>query len=120
MANILTVEDSPSTRRIIADALISKGHSVIDAGNGKEGLEKAKGNKVDLVITDINMPIMDGFALIAELRKEASYRYIPIVALTTESTTEKKMMGRDAGATAWIVKPFTPEKLIEVVNRVLR
>ncbi len=120
MATILTVEDSPSTRRIIVDTLKAAGHQVIEAENGVEALDKSASAKLDLVITDINMPHMDGIELTRKLRTETSHRFVPVLMLTTETAENKRMKGKDAGATAWIVKPFDPEKLLAVVSKVIR
>ncbi len=120
MATILTVEDSPSTRRIIVDTLKGAGHYVIEAEDGVDALEKSADTKLDLVITDINMPRMDGIELTRKLRAEASHRFVPVLMLTTETAEGKRMQGKDAGATAWIVKPFDPQKLLAIVGKVLR
>ena len=120
MSTIMTVEDSPSTRRIIVDTLRTAGHEVIEAEHGVEALEKAAGAKLDLIITDINMPHMDGIELTKKLRTEANHKFVPILMLTTETAESKRMKGKEAGATAWIVKPFDPEKLLMVVSKVIR
>lgn len=120
MANILTVDDSGSMRAMVAHALSEAGHTVEEAENGQEGLDKAKSAAFDLVISDVNMPVMDGLTFIKHLRQEANYRFTPILMLTTESGQDKKIEGKQAGATGWIVKPFEPSKLIATVNKVLR
>ncbi len=120
MPTIMTVEDSPSTRRIIVDTLKTAGHEVIEAENGVDALQKSSGRKLDLVITDINMPQMDGIELTQRLRADNSHRFVPILMLTTESAEGKRMKGKEAGATAWIVKPFDPQKLLGVVSKVIR
>lgn len=119
MASILTVDDSASIRQMVTYTLESTGHHVIEAIDGLDALKRAHDHKVDLVITDINMPNMDGIAFIKELRALPSYKYIPILLLTTESSAEKKMEGKSAGATGWLVKPFDPEKLLATLRRIL-
>jgi len=106
-------------RQMVEFTLKEAGHRVTVAEDGQIALGLAKGMASDLVITDVNMPNMDGIALIRELRALPAYKFTPILTLTTESTTEKKMEGKDAGATGWIVKPFNPEKLLATVNKVL-
>jgi two-component system chemotaxis response regulator CheY len=119
MANILVVDDSASMRQMVEFTLKEAGHRVTLAEDGQEALGLAKGMASNLVITDVNMPRMDGITLIRELRALPTYKFTPILTLTTESTTEKKMEGKNAGATGWIVKPFNPEKLLATVNKVL-
>ena len=121
MARILAVDDSASMRQMVGLTLQSAGHEVVSAADGDEALELAKtGEPVDLVITDVNMPNMDGIALVRELRLLPQYKGVPLLVLTTDSTTERKSEGRQAGATGWIVKPFNPERLLETVAKVLR
>lgn len=119
MANILAVDDSVSMRQMVAFTLKGAGHSVTDACDGKQALEIAKMQTFDLVLTDVNMPIMDGLSLTKELRQIPEYRFTPILILTTESGTDKKQEGRAAGATGWLVKPFNPEQLLATVKKVL-
>ena len=119
MKTILTVDDSPSIRQMLAYVLTSNGYKVIEAEDGEQGLELAKANQADLVLTDQNMPKMDGIALIKALRGLPNYRKVPIMMLTTESSDAMKSEGRAAGATGWLVKPFDPQKLIEVVRKVI-
>lgn len=119
MTSILAVDDSPSMRRMVSYTLKSAGYDVVTANEGQEALELAKTTNVNLVLTDVNMPVMDGITLVRHLRQLPNYRYIPILVLTTESSTERKMQGRDAGATGWIVKPFDPEQLLATLKRVL-
>ena len=119
MKTILTVDDSPSIRQMLAYVLSSNGYQVIEAGDGEEGLMLAKANKADLVLTDQNMPKMDGIALIRALRAVPAYKQVPIMMLTTESSPVLKQQGRDAGATGWMVKPFDPEKLLEMLKKIL-
>lgn len=119
MATILAVDDSASMRQMVSFTLKGAGHQVIEACDGVEALGIAKGKSVDLVISDVNMPKMDGIALITELRKLASYKFTPILMLTTESSMDKKMQGKSAGATGWIVKPFNPDQLLATIKKVL-
>lgn len=119
MATILVVDDSASMRQMVEFTLKEAGHRVMVAEDGQIALNLARNAPADLVITDVNMPNMDGITLIKELRTLPAYKFTPILTLTTESTTEKKMEGKGAGATGWIVKPFNPEKLLATVNKVL-
>jgi len=119
MKTVMTVDDSASVRQMVAFTLKNAGYSVIEAVDGKDALAKLQG-KVDMVITDLNMPNMDGIALIKAVRSQAAYKFIPIIMLTTESQAGRKQEGKDAGATGWIVKPFKPEQLLAVVQKVLR
>jgi two-component system chemotaxis response regulator CheY len=106
-------------RQMISFTLNSVGHEVIQACDGKEALQLLQGRKVDLVIADVNMPNMDGIALVKSLREQADYKFTPILMLTTESQESKRQQGKVAGATGWIVKPFNPEQLLNVVKKVL-
>jgi two-component system chemotaxis response regulator CheY len=119
MASILAVDDSASMRQMVTFTLKGAGHDVIEACDGEQALGIAKTRKVDLVLTDVNMPKMDGIALISALRGLPNYKFIPILTLTTESTGDKKQAGKSAGATGWIVKPFNPEQLLSVIKKVL-
>ena len=119
MATILAVDDSASMRQMVSFTLKGAGHDVIEADDGVAALRTAQGKKVDLVVTDVNMPVMDGIALIRELRALPSYRFTPILMLTTESADSKKQEGRAAGATGWIVKPFNPDQLLATIQKVL-
>lgn len=116
---IMTVDDSASVRQMVSFTLKKAGYEVIEAQDGKDALSKLKGT-VHMVITDLNMPNMDGITLIKNVRSLAAYKFIPIIMLTTESQASKKQEGKSAGATGWIVKPFKPEQLIDVVKKVLR
>ena len=119
MARILAVDDSASMRQMVSFTLKGAGHEVVEAVDGVDALAKAQGQKFDLVISDVNMPNMDGITLIAELRKVAAFKFIPMLMLTTESTGEKKQQGKAAGATGWIVKPFNPDQLLATIAKVL-
>jgi two-component system chemotaxis response regulator CheY len=116
---ILAVDDSTSIRQMVAFTLKSAGYTVIEAADGVEGLAKAKANPIDLILTDQNMPKMDGLALIKMLRSLPQFVSTPILMLTTESSDAMKTQGRAAGATGWLVKPFDPHKLLEVVKKVI-
>ena len=116
---ILTVDDSASIRQMIGFTLKQAGYTVIEAVDGQDGLTKAKAQQADLVITDLNMPNMNGLELITALRQEANYKFTPILMLTTESDDSKKAAGKQAGATGWIVKPFNPDQLLKVIARVV-
>lgn len=117
---ILAVDDSPSIRGMVAFTLKGAGYEVVEAVDGLDGLEKAKQHDVNLILTDVNMPRMDGMALVKSLRGLARYRTAPILMLTTESSEAAKAQGREAGATGWLVKPFDPGRLLDVVARVMR
>ena len=119
MASILLVDDSASMREMVSFTLKGVGHEVNEAEDGVEALEFAKKTSVDLVVTDVNMPNMDGIVLTAELRKLDSYKFVPILILTTETGSVRKEQGKVAGATGWIEKPFDPDHLLSTINRVL-
>ena len=119
MTDILVVDDSLSMRHMVSLTLTEAEYNVTLAEDGEKGLEKAKESKFDLVITDVNMPIMDGLTLIKEIRMLEGYRFTPLLVLTTESGAERKALGKAAGATGWIVKPFDPDKLLKLVSRVI-
>lgn len=116
---VLAVDDSASIRQMVSFTLKSAGYDVVEAVDGMDGLEKAKTKSINLVLTDQNMPRMDGLTLIKTLRGMPTYRTVPILMLTTESSDTMKSQGRAAGATGWLVKPFDPQKLIEVVKKVI-
>ncbi len=116
--SILTVDDSRTMRDMLAHTLEGAGHQVIQAVDGKDGLDKICTQPFDVVITDINMPVMNGIEFIHEVRAQREYATLPILILTTESSEEKKNEGRQAGATGWIVKPFDPDKLLRVIEKV--
>ena len=116
---ILTVDDSRSVRQMVGYTLREEGFDVLEAADGREALELLESRQVDLILTDLNMPVMDGIAMIRGARSLSSCRFIPIIMLTTESEVAKKQEGKAAGATGWIVKPFQPEQLIGVVKKLL-
>ena len=118
----LIVDDSVSMRQMVGFTLKGAGFEVLEGGNGKEALDKLSGatnGKVDLIITDLNMPVMDGIAFIQQARTRPQLKFTPILMLTTESADSKKAEGKAAGATGWIVKPFHPEQLLRVIEKVL-
>lgn len=117
--SILIVDDSPSIRQMVSFTLSSVGFTVVDAEDGLAALELAKTQTFDLVITDINMPRLDGFSLTKMLREMEVYAQTPILVLTTESSDEIKQKGRESGATGWLIKPFNPSRLTELVNQVI-
>ena len=116
---ILTVDDSPSVRQMVKLTLSSAGYDILEAANGMDGLASAKTTQVDMVVTDLNMPVMNGLGLIRELRKLPAYRGVPILFLTTESDAELKKEAKAAGATGWITKPFQQDQLVAIVKKVL-
>jgi len=120
MQSILAVDDSASMRQMVSFTLKGAGYHVIEAADGQEAYEKAMTQSVDLVLTDQNMPRMDGVTLVKNLRGLPGYASTPILILTTESGDEMKSKGRAAGATGWLVKPFDPSKLLEVIRKVIR
>ena len=117
---ILSADDSASMRQMVNFTLQRAGFAVVEAVDGQDALTKLTANTFDLLITDLNMPNMDGLELIRQVRALPQYKFKPILMLTTESQAEKKQAGKAAGATGWIVKPFTQEQLVAVVNKVLR
>jgi len=119
MTSVLTVDDSASIRRTIKIALTGEDYAVTEAADGAEGMRAADAGKFDLIITDLNMPIMDGLTMIRELRKKPAHAGVPILFLTTESDAGIKAEAKAAGATGWVTKPFDPENLIKVVKRIL-
>jgi two-component system chemotaxis response regulator CheY len=115
---VLTIDDSRTMRDMLMMALVDAGYRVIQAVDGIDGLETLTAEGADVIITDINMPRLDGFGVIEGVRADPNHRSTPVLVLTTESDTAKKQRARDAGATGWIVKPFDPAKLVEAVRRV--
>lgn len=118
---IMTVDDSTSVRQMVSFTLKRAGFEVIEAVDGQDAVNQLNnGTTIDMMITDLNMPNMDGITLIKQIRTMPKFKFIPIVMLTTESQGDKKQAGKSAGATGWIVKPFKPDQLIGVINKVLR
>ena len=120
MRSILAVDDSASMRKMVAFTLTGAGYHVVEAVDGQDAFEKAQTHSIDLVLTDQNMPNMDGLSLTRKLREHPKFKTTPILILTTESSDQMKQAGRSAGATGWLVKPFDPAKLIEVIRKVIR
>lgn len=116
---ILIVDDSMSMRQLVKMTLTSAGHQVIEAVDGRDALSKLDGQKINLIISDVNMPNLDGIGLVRAIKAHASYRFTPIVMLTTESEQAKKAEGQAAGARAWIVKPFQPQQLLSAVDKLV-
>jgi two-component system chemotaxis response regulator CheY len=116
---ILVVDDSSSMRQMVSFTLAASGYDIIQAVEGQDALNKAKVDQADLVLTDQNMPVMDGLTLIKNLRSLNNYQKTPILMLTTESSDEMKSKGREAGATGWLVKPFDPKRLCDVVEKLI-
>ncbi len=119
MATILAVDDSASMRQMVSFTLKGAGYTVVEAVDGVDALNKAKTQKFDCVVTDVNMPNKDGITLIKDLRGLADFKFIPMLMLTTESGMDKKQAGKAAGATGWIVKPFNPDQLLKTIKKVL-
>ncbi len=121
MANsLLIVDDSASMRQMVTFTLKDAGYDVVAANNGKDALTKLDGVRISMVITDLNMPEMDGIELIRQLRSRPGFKFTPIVMLTTESQESKKLAGKQAGASGWIVKPFKPEQLVDTVRKFIK
>jgi two-component system, chemotaxis family, chemotaxis protein CheY len=118
-ANILTVDDSASIRLTTKVTLTNAGYTITEAVNGAEGLATAQTAQFDLIVTDLNMPKMDGLTMIRELRKMPAHMGVPVIFLTTESDNELKQQAKAAGATGWLTKPFDPESLVKIVRKVL-
>lgn len=119
MSKVLVVDDSVSMRQMVVFTLTSAGYQVTEMGDGKQALDAAQKAQFDVVVSDVNMPVMDGIALVKNLRALPNYKFTPILMLTTESGGDKKNEGKAAGATGWIVKPFNPEQLLTTIKKVL-
>lgn len=117
---ILILDDSESIREVVIFTLEKDGHDVLVGVDGKDALKHLDGRDIDLIITDLHMPNMDGIEFIKEVRQMEKYKYTPILYLTTESQQSKKMEAKQAGATGWIVKPFMPEKLLAAINKIMK
>jgi two-component system chemotaxis response regulator CheY len=117
--NILIVDDSASVRQVVSISLKQAGYDVIEGVDGKDALKQLTGQKVHLIISDVNMPNMDGISLVKAVKQMPAYKFTPIVMLTTESQEAKKKEGQEAGAKAWVVKPFKPEQLLGVVQKLV-
>jgi len=116
---IMIVDDSASMRQVVGIALRDAGYDLIEAGDGKEALSKLDGVKIHLIISDINMPIMDGITFVKEVKQLPKYRFTPIIMLTTEVNPAKKDAAKEAGAKAWVTKPFQPKTLLEAISKLI-
>ncbi|HHJ4202357.1 response regulator [Aeromonas veronii] len=116
---ILIVDDSATIRQVVGMTLKSAGYEVMEASDGKDALNKLDGKKINLIISDVNMPNMDGITFVKEAKKLANYKFTPVIMLTTESQDSKKQEGQAAGAKAWVVKPFQPEQMLAAVAKLI-
>jgi two-component system, chemotaxis family, chemotaxis protein CheY len=116
---ILVIDDSQAVRQVVNIALKSAGYEVIQAVDGVDALSKLDGKKIHLIISDVNMPNMDGITFVKEAKKLPTYKFTPVIMLTTESSEDKKSMGQAAGAKAWVVKPFQPEQMLAAVGKLI-
>lgn len=116
---ILIVDDSASLREVVGIALKGAGYDVIEGCDGKDGLTKLDGRKIHLIISDVNMPIMDGITMVKEIKQNAEYKFTPVIMLTTEAGDAMKSEGKAAGVKAWVVKPFKPEQMIDAVSKLV-
>ncbi|MDH4189393.1 MAG: response regulator [Betaproteobacteria bacterium] len=116
---VMVIDDSASLREVVSIALKAAGYDVTEAVDGKDALDKLAGDKINLVICDVNMPVMDGITFVKEIKKRADYRFVPVMMLTTESRESRKEEGQRAGAKAWVVKPFRPEQILHAVNKLM-
>jgi two-component system chemotaxis response regulator CheY len=116
---IMIVDDSPSLRQVVNIALKGAGYDVIEACDGKDAIGKLDGKKVNLIISDVNMPVMGGIEMVKEIKQMAQYKFTPIIMLTTESEDSKKQAGKEAGVKAWVVKPFKPDQMLDAVSKLI-
>ncbi len=116
---IMIVDDSASLRQVVAIALQGAGYETMEAADGQEALNKLKDAKVNLIVSDVNMPVMDGITFLKELKNNPNYKFTPVIMLTTEAEKEKIAEGQAAGAKAWVVKPFMPQYLLDAVNKLV-
>jgi len=116
---ILIVDDSSSLRNVVKIALVDAGYDVIEGGDGNEGIKALDGRKVHLIISDVNMPNMDGITMVKEIKTMASYQFTPIIMLTTEAGDDLKSQGKAAGVKAWVVKPFKPDQMLNAVSKLI-
>jgi two-component system chemotaxis response regulator CheY len=116
---VLIVDDSASLRQLVKITLTGAGYDVIEAENGEKGLAQFDGKKIHLVISDVNMPIMDGITFVTKMKALAAYKFTPVIMLTTESSSDMKAKGQAAGAKAWVVKPFKPEMILAAVAQLI-
>jgi len=116
---IMIVDDSPSLRQVVNIALKGAGYDVIEACDGKDALGKLDGKKINLIISDVNMPVMNGIDMVKEIKQMAPYKFTPIIMLTTESQDGMKQAGKEAGVKAWVVKPFKPDQMLDAVSKLI-
>jgi len=116
---IMVVDDSASLRQVVSIALKGAGYDIIEASDGKDGLSKLTGQKVHLIVSDVNMPNMDGISMVKEIKQNPAYKFTPVIMLTTESQESKKMEGKAAGVKAWMVKPFKPDQMLAAVSKLV-
>ena len=116
---IMVVDDSSSIRQVVSMALKGAGYQVIEAVDGRDALAKLDGQKINLIISDVNMPNMDGIAFVKEMKQKPNYKFTPVIMLTTEGSEDKKNAGQAAGAKAWVVKPFKPEQMLQAVAKLI-
>lgn len=116
---ILVVDDSASLRQIVSIALKGAGYEVVEAADGQEALNLLDGRKINLIVSDVNMPVMDGITMVTEIKKNPNYKFTPIIMLTTESQDDMKTKGKEAGVRAWVVKPFKPEQMLDAVSKLV-
>jgi len=116
---ILIVDDSTSLRQVISIALKGAGYVVIEGSDGQDGLSKLSGQKINLIISDVNMPNMDGLTMVTKIKEKPEYKFTPIIMLTTESSNEMKSRGKAAGVKAWMVKPFKPDQMLDAVSKLI-
>ena len=116
---ILIVDDSSSVRTVVGIALRGAGYEVVEAGDGAQALQQLNGRKVNLIISDVNMPVMDGLTFLKEVKKSPAHKFVPVMMLTTESAKEKMAIGRAEGARAWMTKPFKPEQMLAAVQKLV-
>jgi len=116
---ILVVDDSASLRQVVSIALKGGGYEVIEGCDGQDGLDKLKGNKVHLIVSDVNMPNMDGLTMVKTIKAMPEYKFTPVIMLTTESGADKKAAGKEYGVRAWMVKPFKPDQMLDAISKLL-
>lgn len=116
---IMIVDDSASLRQVVSIALVNAGYDVLEAEDGSRALDLLDGKKIHLVICDVNMPVMDGITFVKKVKQMPNYRFLPIIMLTTESGESRKLEGQEAGAKAWVVKPFKPEQMLDAVSKLI-
>ncbi|MFA7241839.1 MAG: response regulator [Sulfuricellaceae bacterium] len=116
---IMIVDDSTTLRQVVSIALKGAGYDVIEGSDGKDALSKLTGQKIHLIISDVNMPNMDGLTFVKEVKKLAAYKFTPVIMLTTEAGEDKKAAGQAAGAKAWVIKPFKPDQMLNAVSKLI-